>query len=163
MIKEFKQFITRGNVMQLAVGIIIGASFNKIVQSLVNDIITPIISLILGFFTIGDFSFEAWSITMRGGAELRIGMFLTYTLDFLITAFVIFMIVKMFNKLNEAADKVIKKTKNGKIETETETQNDGDLNLGERMSRKVRNGDLSYRRHYRVQAFGVNMRGNRRN
>ena len=129
MIKEFKTFIMRGNVMELAVGIIIGASFNKIVQSLVNDIITPIISFLMGLFTIGGFSLEAWSVTLSEGAVLNIGMFIALTIDFLITAFAVFMIIKIFNKLNDAANmlppvKILRKSKKDEDTTDNEAESD---------------------------------------
>ena len=108
MFKEFKTFIMRGNVVELAVGIIIGAAFNKIVTSLVADIITPIISFItISLF--GSASMDGIVIVLREGAEMKIGLFLMYIIDFLITAISVFLIVKLFNKLNATADKIKKK------------------------------------------------------
>ena len=89
---EFRQFIAKGNVMNLAVGVIIGAAFQAITNSLVNDIISPVI----GLFASADMS--AWSI-MVGGAEIRYGAFLTAIINFLIMALVIFLLVKILNRI----------------------------------------------------------------
>ena len=89
---EFRQFIAKGNVMNLAVGVIIGAAFQAITNSLVNDIISPVI----GLFASADMS--AWSV-MIGGAEIRYGAFLTAIINFLIMALVIFLLVKILNRI----------------------------------------------------------------
>jgi large conductance mechanosensitive channel len=94
MFKEFKKFAMRGNVIDLAVGVIVGGAFNKIVTSLVNDIISPLIALLLG----GRISLEHIIIPV---VNLRIGMFLQTILDFLITAFSIFMFIKAINVLKK--------------------------------------------------------------
>jgi large conductance mechanosensitive channel len=96
MIKEFRDFIARGNVMDLAVGIIIGAAFTAIVNSLVNDLINPIIGLI-----VGGLDFSSYQISFGAGdhaATLRYGAFLTAVINFLIIAWVVFMLVKAVNK-----------------------------------------------------------------
>ncbi len=93
MIKEFKEFISRGNVVDLAVGVIIGGAFSKIVSSLVNDILMPIIGSILGGI---DFSNLAIQI---GKAKITYGMFIQNVIDFLIIAFCVFIFVKFVNKL----------------------------------------------------------------
>lgn len=90
-VKEFKAFIARGNVMDMAVGIIIGGAFTGIVTSLVEDIINPII----GVF--GGMNFDQLSITLAGDATLNYGKFITAVINFLIMAFVVFMIVKVMN------------------------------------------------------------------
>ena len=90
MLKEFKEFALRGNVMDLAIGIIIGASFGKIITSLVNDIIMPLINPIMPG---GD-----WR-TMEIGPGIKLGSFVGTILDFIIIAFVIFMMVKTINRL----------------------------------------------------------------
>ena len=90
--KEFKEFISRGNVMDMAVGIIIGGSFTAIVNSLVADIINPL----LGCFISMDFS--AWTIPLVGEAALGIGNFINAIISFLITAFILFSIIKAMNK-----------------------------------------------------------------
>ena len=89
---EFRQFIAKGNGMNLAVGVIIGAAFQAITNSLVNDIISPVI----GLFASADMS--AWSV-MIGGAEIRYGAFLTAIINFLIMALVIFLLVKILNRI----------------------------------------------------------------
>ncbi len=93
MIKEFKQFIAKGNVVDLAVGVIIGSAFGKIVSSLVNDILMPIIGII-----IGGVDFTNLSITV-GSAKITYGMFIQNIIDFLIIAFCIFIFVKIINKI----------------------------------------------------------------
>ncbi|MDO4975154.1 MAG: large-conductance mechanosensitive channel protein MscL [Alphaproteobacteria bacterium] len=93
MVKEFKEFIARGNVIDLAVGVIIGAAFGKIVTSLVNDILMPLLGLILG-----GIDFTGLSITV-GDAKIMYGNFIQSTIDFLIVAFCIFLMVKAVNKL----------------------------------------------------------------
>ena len=90
--KEFKEFISRGNVMDMAVGIIIGGAFTAIVSSLVEDIINPL----LGCFVSMDFS--AWKIPLVGDAALGIGNFINAVISFLIMAFILFSIIKALNK-----------------------------------------------------------------
>lgn len=90
--KEFKEFISRGNVMDMAVGIIIGGAFTAIVGSLVEDIINPL----LGCFVSMDFS--AWKIPLVGDASLGIGNFINAVISFLIMAFILFSIIKAMNK-----------------------------------------------------------------
>lgn len=95
MLEEFKKFIARGNVMDLAIGIIVGGAFQKIVSSLVNDIISPTISMLTGKVDFSDLCFTV------GSATIKYGNFLNSILDFLITAFTIFLIIKYINKMNE--------------------------------------------------------------
>ena len=106
MFKEFKEFISKGNVMDLAVGVIIGAAFGKIVTSLVDDIIMPIIGIILGKI---DFSNLKIVITPATGttpeAAVKYGLFIQNIVNFLIMAFVIFLMVKFVNKLRKPAAK----------------------------------------------------------
>jgi large conductance mechanosensitive channel len=90
MLKEFKEFALRGNVIDLAVGVIIGAAFGKIINSLVNDVIMPLLNPLMPG---GD-----WR-TMEVGPGVKIGSFLATTLDFLVIAFVVFLIVKGINTL----------------------------------------------------------------
>ena len=111
MLKEFKDFIAKGNVMDLAVGIIIGAAFTAIVNSLVGDLINPIIGLILGGVNFSDMfvdlsgtnpaSFAAAKDS--GAAVFAYGSFITAIINFLIIAFVVFMLVKAVNKLKGPA------------------------------------------------------------
>ncbi len=93
MLKEFKEFIKRGNVMDLAVGVIVGGAFGNIVTSLVNNILTPILGIFLGGI---DFS----SLTLKvKDANINYGMFLQNVIDFLIIAFCIFIMIKLINKI----------------------------------------------------------------
>ncbi len=96
MLKEFKAFVMRGNVLDLAIAVIIGGAFGKIVSSLVNDILMPVIGLI-----IGGVNFSERSLTV-GAAVITWGVFVQTIIDFLIIAFVIFLIVKTANKLKKA-------------------------------------------------------------
>ncbi len=95
MFKEFKAFVMRGNVMDLAVGVIIGGAFGKIVASLVNDIIMPLIGLLIGGI---DFSTLAFKV---GSAEVKYGVFINNIIDFLIIALVIFLMVKAINNMTK--------------------------------------------------------------
>ncbi|EAR49591.1 large conductance mechanosensitive channel protein [Oceanicola granulosus HTCC2516] len=115
MIQEFKDFIAKGNVMDLAVGIIIGAAFTAIVQSVVNDLINPVIGLILG-----GIDFKSMYVVMSGevpegvgleaaresgAAIFAYGAFLTACINFLIIAVVVFLLVKAVNRIKAAAEK----------------------------------------------------------
>ena len=103
MLKEFKDFIAKGNVMDMAVGIIIGAAFTAIVTSLVGDLINPIISLFMGGI---DFSGMGVRLSEgEDGAVFAYGNFIMALINFLIIAFVVFMLVKMVNKVKDAASK----------------------------------------------------------
>lgn len=95
---EFKKFILRGNVMDMAVGVIVGAAFQAIVTSLVNDIISPIIGLIANT----DMSYLVWTV---GDVEIRYGAFITAIINFIIMAFVIFTIVRTINKVADSHKK----------------------------------------------------------
>jgi large conductance mechanosensitive channel len=95
MVKEFKEFVMRGNVMDLAVGVIIGGAFGKIVASLVNDILMPLIGLIIGGI---DFSSLAFTI---GNAQVKYGSFINNIIDFIIIALVIFLMIKSINNLTK--------------------------------------------------------------
>ena len=99
IIEEFKKFITRGNVMDMAVGVIVGGAFTTIVTSLNNDIISPI----LGIF--GGVDFSDLKLVMGSGENapvLKYGSFLTAVINFLIIAMIIFLIVRAMNKINES-------------------------------------------------------------
>ncbi len=103
MIQEFKDFIAKGNVMDMAVGIIIGAAFTAIVTSLVDDLITPIISLFTGGI---DFSGMGLRLSEgEDGAIFAYGNFIMALINFLIIAWVVFLLVKMVNRVKEAAEK----------------------------------------------------------
>ena len=90
-IKEFKEFISRGNVVDLAVGVVIGGSFSKIVSSLVNDIIMPLVGII-----IGGINFTSLSIKFKD-ATINYGNFIQTVIDFLIVAWCIFVVIKLIN------------------------------------------------------------------
>lgn len=98
-IKEFKEFISRGNVMDLAVGVIVGSAFSKIVSSLVDNILMPVIGVI-----IGGIDFSSLSIDFKT-AHIQYGLFIQNVIDFLIVAFCIFIVVKSFNKLTSKKKK----------------------------------------------------------
>ena len=113
MLKEFKDFIAKGNVMDMAVGIIIGAAFTAIVTSLVSDLINPIIGLVTGgvdfsnlFVNLGEGEFASLAAAQEAGAPVfAYGSFLTAVINFLIIAFVVFLLVKMVNRVKESAVK----------------------------------------------------------
>jgi len=104
---EFKEFIVRGNVLDMAVGIIIGVAFGKIVTSLVNDVLMPPIGLLLGHVNFKDLyinlsgkTYPSLEVAASEGAPtINYGIFLNTVLDFLIVAFIIFMLIRVFNKL----------------------------------------------------------------
>lgn len=106
MLKEFKEFATKGNIFDMAIGVIIGGAFQKIVTSLVNDIIMPIIAI----FT-GKVNFNDLSITV-GNSSVKYGSFITTIVDFLIIAFSIFIAIRTFNKLNDKAKENLEKLSN---------------------------------------------------
>ena len=99
MIKEFKEFISKGNVMDMAVGIIIGGAFTKIVTALVEAILMPFIGVICGGKSVADMS-----VTV-GNAAIGYGAFIQAIIDFLLVALVLFMILKAFNKAKSVAVK----------------------------------------------------------
>ncbi len=107
MVKEFKEFIMRGNVMDMAVGVIVGGAFNTIVTSLVNDIVMPVISLATGkidfsnlFVALDGGAYKSLAEAQEAGAAVfAYGSFIQNVLQFLIVAFVLFMVVKGMNKL----------------------------------------------------------------
>ncbi len=110
MMSEFKEFALKGNVMDLAVGVIIGGAFGKIVGSLVDDIIMPIVSKIFGGLDFSNYFIPLAGQTemvlaeaKKGGAVLAYGNFLTILLNFIILAFIIFMMVKQMNRLRKEA------------------------------------------------------------
>ena len=113
MIQEFKDFIAKGNVMDMAVGIIIGAAFTAIVTSLVGDLINPLIALFTGgidfsgwFYHLSDSDCASVAACAEAGAPVfAIGNFIIAVINFLIIAFVVFMLVKMVNRVKDAAAK----------------------------------------------------------
>jgi len=117
MIKEFREFIMRGNVLDLAVAIIIGAAFTAIVSSVVADIITPLISLVLGgvnfsnmFIVLRDGATAAPYATLEaakaaGAVTINYGLFLNALINFLLVAFVLFLIIRSVNRLKSGLEK----------------------------------------------------------
>jgi len=107
MLKEFKEFAMRGNVLDMAVGIIIGAAFGKIVSSFVADVLMPPIGLLLGkvdfsnlFLNLGGQSFPSVEAAKAAGAPtMNYGLFLNTVIDFVIVAFAIFLLIKQVNRL----------------------------------------------------------------
>ena len=109
MFAEFKKFAMRGNVVDMAVGIIIGAAFGRIVSSLVKDVIMPPIGLIMGgldfsnlFVNLGETAYESLAAAEEAGAPvIKYGLFINNILDFLIVAFAIFMVIRAMNQLKK--------------------------------------------------------------
>jgi large conductance mechanosensitive channel len=107
MLKEFREFAARGNVIDLAVGVIIGAAFGKIVTSLVNDVIMPPIGMLIGgvdfvnlFATLNGAHYATYAEAKAAGAPtINYGVFLNTILEFLIVAFVVFLLVRQINRL----------------------------------------------------------------
>ena len=120
MLKEFKEFIMRGNVIDLAVAVIIGVSFGAIITSLVNDIVMPPIGLLLGkadfsnlFINLSGKSYATVAEAKAAGAPtLNYGMFLNTVINFLILAFVIFLVVKRVNRFKHKPEDKAAETKN---------------------------------------------------
>ncbi|OGP50333.1 MAG: mechanosensitive ion channel protein MscL [Deltaproteobacteria bacterium RBG_13_43_22] len=119
MWKEFKEFAMRGNVMDMAVGIIIGAAFGKIITSFVNDVLMPPIGLLLGkvdfsrlFLSLSSQSFATLEEAKKAGAvTINYGLFLNTVIDFLIVAFVIFLMIRQINKLKRQPEPAVPTTK----------------------------------------------------
>lgn len=109
MLSEFKKFAMRGNVVDMAVGIIIGAAFGKIVSSIVNDIVMPPIGMLMGgvdfsnlFFDLSQTGYASLALAEEAGAPIiKYGVFINTVLDFLIVAFAIFMVIKGMNKMKK--------------------------------------------------------------
>jgi len=112
MLKEFKEFAMRGNVVDMAVGIIIGAAFGRIVSSFVNDVIMPPLGLLIGnvdfsnlFINLGEVAYQTVAAAEEAGAPIvKYGLFIQTVLDFLIVAFVIFMVIKGMNQLKRSKE-----------------------------------------------------------
>ena len=109
LINEFKEFIKRGNVIDLAVAVVIGGAFSSIVNSLVNDLIMPVIGVIVG-------GINFTGLTLRvGTAVIRYGSFLQNVINFLIIAFAIFMLVKLINKFFKKKEEVKEVVKSDEV------------------------------------------------
>ncbi len=116
MLKEFREFALKGNMVDLAIGVIIGAAFGGLVQSIVNDILMPIIGL-----ATGGIDFSQMFVQLRGapqatlveakkvGATIAYGNFITLAINFLIVAWVLFLVVKMMNRMKRAPVEVVEK------------------------------------------------------
>ncbi len=112
MLKEFKTFIMRGNVLDLAVAVVIGGVFGKIVSSLVNDVLMPPIGLLVGkvdfsglYLNLSDGTYASLAEAQKAGAPvIKYGMFINTVIDFLIVSFVIFMVVRLANRLQHVKD-----------------------------------------------------------
>ncbi|MGH9745665.1 MAG: large-conductance mechanosensitive channel protein MscL [Candidatus Acidiferrales bacterium] len=119
MLKEFKQFAMRGNVLDMAVGIIIGAAFGKIITSLVSDILMPPLGLVLGkvdfsslFVNISGKTYDSLAAAKAAGAAtINYGIFLNNIIDFLIVAFAIFLLIRQVNRWNKPAPAAAPTTK----------------------------------------------------
>jgi large conductance mechanosensitive channel len=111
MMQEFKEFAMRGNVVDMAVGVVIGGAFGKIVDSMVKDVIMPVVGKMMGgvdfkqlYVNLGDQVFETLDAAEKAGAPLiKYGAFINTIVDFVIVAFVIFMVIKGINKMKREA------------------------------------------------------------
>jgi large conductance mechanosensitive channel protein len=108
-VKEFKEFAMRGNVMDMAVGVVIGGAFGKIVSSLVADVFMPILSVLTGGVNFTDWKFVLKSIEVEGigatpAVTINYGNFLQVTFDFLIVAFAIFLVIKAINRFKKKVE-----------------------------------------------------------
>ena len=129
-LNDFKQFAMRGNVLDMAVGVIIGGAFGKIVSSVVDDIIMPPIGWLIGGVNFSDLKFTLPTVEVIGGeklgaATINYGNFIQTTLDFLIVAFCVFMLIKVVNKLT--AKKKEEETKPAKEHKAPEPSNEEKL------------------------------------
>jgi large conductance mechanosensitive channel len=113
MLQEFKKFALRGNVIDLAIGVIIGAAFGKIVDSLVNDVIMPVIGWIFGGLDFSNYFFgltgaagqaATYDAAKKAGATLGYGQFITVTVNFLLIAWVLFLVVRAINRTFRAEE-----------------------------------------------------------
>ena len=112
MLKEFKEFAIRGNVVDMAVGIIIGAAFGKIVSSLVSDVVMPPIGLLMGnmdfsqlYLNLSGTEYASLAVAQEAGAAtINYGLFINAVIDFLIVAFAIFLVIRGMNKLKRQAE-----------------------------------------------------------
>jgi len=105
ILNEFKKFISKGNALDLAIGVVVGSAFSKIVSSLVNDIIMPLVGVVIGGIDFTNLSLKV------GQATINYGMFIQNIIDFLIISFCIFLVVKTLNTIDDMAKKKIEKFK----------------------------------------------------
>ena len=110
-LNEFKEFAMRGNVLDMAIGVVIGSAFGKITTSLVNDVFMPLIGLLIGGIDLGQLNLTLKAAVMDGDAVVKepvtlgLGTFLSTIIDFILVAFVIFLVVKAINKLHALGKK----------------------------------------------------------
>jgi len=129
MFKEFKEFISKGNVMDMAVGLVTGSAFTAIVTSLVNDVIMPLIGLLVGGLNFSDLKVVLKAATEEAEAvTLNYGAFIQAVVNFLIVAFVIFLVVKAMNKMRAAAESLKKKEEEA-VEEEAPAEPSEDIKL----------------------------------
>jgi large conductance mechanosensitive channel len=118
-LNEFKAFAMRGNVMDLAIGVIIGAAFGKIITSLVNDVVMPAVGMMLGKVDFSDFYINLSGVDYpslaaakaAGAATINYGLFINNVIDFLIVAFIIFIVIKQMNRFKKKAEAAEPSTK----------------------------------------------------
>ena len=115
IIKEFKEFITRGNVIDLAVGVIMGSAFTKIVTALTQNIIMPLLTIITGKVSVADMK------GVIGVTEIPYGLFLQSVIDFLLTAIAIFAMIKVINTVSKKME-ALRKKKEEEVEPEAEPE-----------------------------------------
>jgi large conductance mechanosensitive channel len=111
LIKEFKEFAIKGNMFDMAIGIIIGTAFNKLVSSLVKDILMPPLGFILGKINFNDLRYvlheeqrDAAGILVKEAVSINYGIFIQLSIDFLMIAFTVFVVIKLFNALRRKAE-----------------------------------------------------------
>ncbi|MCB2219702.1 MAG: large-conductance mechanosensitive channel protein MscL [Bacteroidetes bacterium] len=111
LIKEFKEFAIKGNMFDMAIGIIIGTAFNKLVSSLVKDILMPPLGFILGRINFSDMKYvlqeeqkDATGALMKEAVSVNYGVFIQLSIDFLLIAFTVFVVIKLFNALRRKAE-----------------------------------------------------------
>ncbi len=114
IIKEFKEFITRGNVIDLSVGVIMGTAFTKIVTALTQNIIMPLITIVTGKVSVADLK------GVIGVTEIPYGLFLQAVIDFLLTAVAIFAMIKVINTVSKKMEALRKKKEEEEVQTEPE-------------------------------------------
>ena len=157
MLKEFKEFIARGNVIDLAVGIIIGAAFGTIVTSLVNDIIMPPVGLALGgvdfnnlFINLSNTPYAKLADAKAAGAPtINYGIFINTLIEFLIIAFVIFLIVKAINRMRRQPEELPEHTSPGHAMPELHFRVEGRGKLTPKRAAYI---DFTLRRSYEPDA-----------
>ena len=105
MLKEFKEFALKGNAIELAIGVVVGAAFQAIIKSLVDDVIMPLISLLFG-----NIDFSDWVLKI-GNNTIKYGSFISAIVNFVLVAFTLFLVVKYINKLNAKIEEAAKEAK----------------------------------------------------